>query len=45
MSMRRDQDGSRDKLKTGAQLAGPTTRKASESGEENERCCRKVMTM
>ena len=28
-----------------AQLAGPTARKASESREEDERCCRKVMTM
>ena len=34
MSVWRDQDGARSKLKTSAQLASPTTRKATENREE-----------
>jgi hypothetical protein len=34
MSVWRDQDGARNKLKTSAQLTGPTTHKATESREE-----------
>jgi hypothetical protein len=34
MSVWRDQDGARSKLKASAQLASPTTRKATESREE-----------
>jgi hypothetical protein len=43
--MRRDQDGSRDNLNAGARPAGPIGGNASASGEEDERCCKKVMTM
>jgi len=45
MSVRRDQDGAGNNLKTNAQLTAPTTRKATESREEIERCCKKGMTI
>ena len=46
MSLRRDQDGSRDRLKTPTRrTAGRAARRQRDERRGDERCCRKVMTM